>query len=246
MNKIETIDDLIEWVKRSLGHPVVRINVTDDQLLDRISEALALYREYHFNATEKVLLAHKLSAAEISKKEIILPEAITGIEEVYPGNTSLGGGLLTSNYIYLFQELRKTGVASGLTSYINFESKIAEFQSILNNKMRWNFVKHRRALKIVANWSNYKPGNYILIEGWMYLDPEEHISILNDPWLIEYTTWLVKRQMATNLGKFQNMQLPGGVTINSDQMLSEATENINRMREEIMDKWMMPPMIHIA
>jgi hypothetical protein len=244
--QIETVDDLIEYIRRSLGYPVIRVNVTDDQFLDRIYDALALYREYHFNATEKVLLAHSLSEEEIANREIILPDNVTGVEEVYPGNTAFGGGLLTSNYIYLFQEMRRTGVTAGLTSYINFESKVAEFQSILNTKLRWNFVKHRRALKIVTNWDNYVPDQYILVEGWIQLDPEEHISMLNDPWLIEYSTWLIKRQMATNLGKFANVQLPGGVTINSDQMLSEATENIQRMRDEIMDKWMMPPMIHIA
>jgi hypothetical protein len=243
---ITTIDGLIEYIKRSLGYPVIRINVTDDQFIDRINDALSLYREYHFNATEKVLLAHALSETEIANKEIILPDNVTGIEEVYPGNTAFGGGLLTSNYIYLFQEMRRTGVTAGLTSYLNFESKAAEFQSILNTKLRWNFVKHRNALKIITNWNDYVPGQYIVIEGWIKLDPEEHPSMLNDPWLIEYSTWLIKRQMATNLSKFANVTLPGGVTINADEMMSMATENIQRMRDEIMDKWMMPPMIHIG
>ena len=44
---IDTRDKLIDYCKRRLGDPVIEINVDEDQVEDRIDEALQLYREYH-------------------------------------------------------------------------------------------------------------------------------------------------------------------------------------------------------
>ena len=37
----------IDWCLRSLGDPVIEINVDDDQLEDRVDESLEYFREYH-------------------------------------------------------------------------------------------------------------------------------------------------------------------------------------------------------
>lgn len=47
---------LIDYCLRKLGHPVIEINIDDDQLDDRIDEALQFYREFHYDAVEKVYL----------------------------------------------------------------------------------------------------------------------------------------------------------------------------------------------
>ncbi len=38
---------LKEWCLRKLGKPVIEINVDDDQLDDRMDEALQMFQEYH-------------------------------------------------------------------------------------------------------------------------------------------------------------------------------------------------------
>jgi hypothetical protein len=43
---------LISYCKRELGHPVIEINVDDDQVDDRIDEALQFYQEYHHDAID--------------------------------------------------------------------------------------------------------------------------------------------------------------------------------------------------
>jgi hypothetical protein len=52
--------ELIDYCLRSLGHPVLEINVDDDQLEDRIDEAFQFYREYHYDAVELVYLSEKI------------------------------------------------------------------------------------------------------------------------------------------------------------------------------------------
>ena len=45
--------ELIDYCLRSLGAPVLEINVDDDQVNDRIDEAFQFWNEYHMDATLK-------------------------------------------------------------------------------------------------------------------------------------------------------------------------------------------------
>lgn len=57
---------LIDYCLRELGHPVLEINVDDDQVEDRIDEAFQFYREYHFDAVEMVYLNEKIIASNVT------------------------------------------------------------------------------------------------------------------------------------------------------------------------------------
>jgi len=56
---------LTDHCLRALGYPVIEINVDDDQVEDRIDEALQFYQHYHSDAVEKVYLKHKVTNSEI-------------------------------------------------------------------------------------------------------------------------------------------------------------------------------------
>jgi hypothetical protein len=63
----------------------------------------------------------------------------------------------------------------------------------------------------------------------------------NDTWLKRYTTALIKRQWGQNLSKFDGMQLPGGVTINAQRILEEATTEISDLEQSLIDTYSLPP-----
>lgn len=58
-------EDLKEYCLRDLGAPVLEINVDDDQLEDRIDQALDIFRLYHYDGIEKIYLKHQVSASEL-------------------------------------------------------------------------------------------------------------------------------------------------------------------------------------
>lgn len=60
-----TRQELIDYCLRKLGHPVIEINIDDDQLEDRIDEAFQYYRDFHFDGVESVYLSEKISATTI-------------------------------------------------------------------------------------------------------------------------------------------------------------------------------------
>ena len=51
-----------ELCLRRLGKPVIEINVDDDQVDDRVDQALAYHQDYHFDGTQKTYLKHAVTA----------------------------------------------------------------------------------------------------------------------------------------------------------------------------------------
>jgi hypothetical protein len=60
-----TRQGLIDYCLRALGHPVIEINIDDDQLEDRVDEAFQFYRDYHYDAVEAVYLKEQITASTL-------------------------------------------------------------------------------------------------------------------------------------------------------------------------------------
>ena len=76
-------DQLKQYCLRALGAPVLEINVDDDQLEDRIDEALEYWRLYHYDGIEQIYMKQKISASRINLVTSISPtfniaEKVTG------------------------------------------------------------------------------------------------------------------------------------------------------------------------
>jgi len=56
-----------EYCLRSLGKPVIEINVDPDQVEDRIDEALQYFSQYHYDGIERVYLKYQISDADIAR-----------------------------------------------------------------------------------------------------------------------------------------------------------------------------------
>lgn len=83
---VSTRQGLIDYCLRELGHPVVEINVDDDQVEDRIDEAFAYYRDYHYDAVERIYLSTKVTATQITLNSSVAQSFTNG--EIIVGQTS--------------------------------------------------------------------------------------------------------------------------------------------------------------
>lgn len=68
MPTITSRSEFKEYCLRKLGKPVIEINVDDDQVEDRIDEALKYYWDYHFDGTEKMFYRHVFTDADFPDK----------------------------------------------------------------------------------------------------------------------------------------------------------------------------------
>jgi hypothetical protein len=77
---------LIDYCLRELGHPVVEINVDDDQVEDRIDEAFSYYRDFHYDAVERLYFKHRVTASRLNLSSSVAAQFSLG--EVVTGATS--------------------------------------------------------------------------------------------------------------------------------------------------------------
>ena len=67
MAKPSTRDQLIDHCLRRLGAPVIEINVEDDQVEDRIDEAVQYFAQYHYDGSERMYLKYQVTQDDIDR-----------------------------------------------------------------------------------------------------------------------------------------------------------------------------------
>jgi hypothetical protein len=91
------------------------------------------------------------------------------------------------------------------------------------------------------DWSeDLSVGEYIIIECYRKLDPETMTDVYNDIYLKRYVTALFKKQWGANLSKFNGVAMIGGVTLNGQQIYSEALQDVERLETEIRGTYETP------
>ncbi len=87
MPEVTTREELKYFALRKLGHPIIEINISDDQIEDRIDEALQYFQEWHFDGSEKLYMKHQIQAS-IMPLDSAIPLDSFKQGEVIVGQTS--------------------------------------------------------------------------------------------------------------------------------------------------------------
>ena len=88
MSKPATRAQFKTYCLRKLGFPVIEINVDDDQVEDRIDEALSFWNDYHFDGQQKMYMKHQLTAEDINRRWIYCPDVVSFVTGVFPFDQS--------------------------------------------------------------------------------------------------------------------------------------------------------------
>ena len=228
-----------DYCLRRLGSPVVDINVDDEQIEDRIDDALSFYRDYHFDATERIFLKHQLTADNISTNEVSIPDAVIGVVNIFDiGDATSGSNLFNVRYQIHLNDLFDFS-STTYTPYVNAMRHIETLEEIFVGKKPIRFSRHNNTLRI-DSLIDQNVNDYLIIEAYRILDENTYTDVWKDKWLLRYSTALMKKQWGENLKKFEGMQLPGGITFNGQKIWEEATEEINKLEEEVITNYSLP------
>jgi len=235
----------IDYCLRSLGDPVIEINVDDDQLEDRVDEALEYYREYHSEATFRTYLKHLVTATDVSNEYITIANNIVQVARLFPIEAHGGG---TTNFFDIKYQMMLNdmtsihGTMGNLAYYEMMQQYLSLIDMRLNGQPQTTFVRKQNRLYIHGDFADGDiiAGKYLVAEVYQQINDSDYTSIWNDLWLKEYTTALFKRQWGQNLIKFEGMTLPGGVTLNGRQIYDDSLQDIERLRERIRLEFEMP------
>jgi hypothetical protein len=222
-----------DYILRKIGAPVIEVNVSDEQVEDRVDEAVSFWRDYHYNGSQLVYLKHQITQDDKDNGYISLPQGLLGISGIFPLTTNLstGSGIFNVQYQFVLNNIQDiTGY--NVQNYYMAMSHLQFLQEILVGKPMIRYNKHVNRLHIDVDNEFMTVGEYVIIEAYDVIDPATYSDVWGDRWLQNYATVLVREQWGLNLTKFTNMQLVGGVSFNGEQILSEAREERRNMEEE--------------
>ena len=253
MAVISTREQLIRYCLRRLGEPVIEVNVDEDQIEDKIDDALQVYREFHSDATVRVYYEHQLTAQDISNRYITIPDRIIYVTKMFPVSSSFIGStnMFSFNYQFAlsdFHSLSDVG-AGGLAYYDQMRQYMELIDMKVNGLPIISFSRRRNRLYL---WSDIEDGqltegDHIAVECYEVVPTPEDAgvgnssTIYNDMFMKDFTTALIKQQWGMNMSKFEGMQLPGGVTVNGRQILEDANQEIETLRERMRLEQEEPP-----
>ena len=270
MSKPYSRQSLVDYCLRALGAPVIEINVDDDQLGDRLDEALQFYQEYHSDAVIKRYRKYKITATDIANKYITIPDTYITISRVLPFDMSTQGtGDFNIEYQMMLNDIYDlTKPSANMLNYSMTQQHLALIDHMFDGKdQTTRFNRHIERLYIETRWgTDLKEDQYIIIEGYEAIVPKTDSTgytygsgsdvsapteptstrVYNDMFLKKYLTALIKKQWGINIKKFDGMQLPGGVTMNGQQIYDEAVQEIEKIEEEVQVKYEMPPAFFIG
>jgi len=240
-----TRDQFIDYCKRRLGEPVIEVNIDDDQIEDRVDEALQYFQEFHSDATQRTFLKHLVTAEDISNEYITISSNIIYVNRLFPIFT----GATSRNFFDIKYQMHLNDIAD-MQSYIGdlaYYEQMQQYLSLLDMKLtgtpQVNFSRIRNRLYVHGDFADgdIEEGTYLIAEVYEINDPDTYTTVWNNMWLKEYSTALIKQQWGMNLIKFEGMQLPGGVQLNGRQLYDDATQEIERLRETIRMEQELPP-----
>jgi hypothetical protein len=230
-----------EWCLRKLGKPVIEINVDQDQVEDRIDEALSYYWDYHFDGTERTFYKHQITQDTIDNKYITIPDNIIGAVRIFDLSTALAtsSGMFNVEYQFVLNNIYELANFELLHYWMTFEH-IQFMERMLVGQQPIRFNRHTNRLYIDTNTNRLTVGNYIIVEAYQVVDPDTYSDVWKDRWLQTYTTAKIKYQWGSNLTKFSDMQLPGGVRFNGEKILEDALAEIQRLEEDMISSYSLP------
>ena len=240
MATITTRSEFKEYCLRKLGKPVIEINVDDDQVEDRIDEALKYYWDYHFDGTEKIFYKHQFTQEDIDNKYITLPQNIIGAVNIFDiGDYIATNNIFNIRYQIALNDLYTLTYQSMVPYYMAFQ-QLQLLEQLLVGKQPIRYNRNTNKLYVDVNWDKVTVGYYLVVEAYQIVDPTTYQDVWNDRWLQRYATALIKKQWGTNLTKFIGMQLPGGIQFNGEKIYNDAHDEIEKYEQEMISSYSLP------
>jgi hypothetical protein len=172
MAKPTTRAQFKDYCLRRLGHPVIQINLDDDQIDDRIDDALSFFHDYHFDGCEKIYMKHQFTQADIDRRWIYCPDAVTFVTGVLPFDDSNS----SVNMFDLRYQLRLHDLYDFTSvSYVSYEVTMQHIRTLnllFSGTPQFRFNRKQNKVFLDIDWErDATVGEYVIVECYRKLDP---------------------------------------------------------------------------
>lgn len=250
---VKSREDLKTWILRKLGHPLIKIELTDDQLEMSIDDALEEFNRYYQYDTnyfgtelqnyeyyegETDTLSGQIEEAKFDEG-ITLPPNVASVVNIYETLSGMAGGIndlfsmqntmLNMGMMPDFHSIHKTG---GWVNYHVAMESIELTKKMTGGGFQFDYNEVTRKLKLSPNPTKRKMKGYLTIECQTVRPEEQNVgqSIVKRLSLAE-----AKITLGQIRSKFA-ISLVGGGTLDTgvlDQGISEREAIVEELRNEM-------------
>lgn len=162
-----------DYCLRRLGWPVIEINVDDDQVEDRIDDALNFYYDYHFDGTEKIYMKHRITQDDIDRQWIYCPDPVIFVTGVLPFDDSNS----SVNMFDLRYQLRLHDLYDFTSvSYVSYEITMQHIRTLnllFSGTPQFRFNRKQNKVFLDIDWTrDVNVGDYVIVECYRRLQPD--------------------------------------------------------------------------
>lgn len=236
-NSLQTFDDLRDYCLQQLGDGVIDVNISKEQTIQAITDAIQWFQEFCDEGHEHTYLVHQVKQEDIDKGYFDLPEDVIGVRSVlYQGqftNTSFLSDNFMINTSILYQYLYAPN--ANLSDWYFTKMQLSEMKALLEawNPIRFNYSTGRLFIDDLFARRMNVVDKFIVIECHIAINPDKNPRLYNNMFLKRYATALVQKIYATNISKYAGIKLPGGTELDGATMYQRAMDEIEKLKEEV-------------
>lgn len=172
---------------------------------------------------------------------IQVPDSIIGIEKIFKFDTStISAGMFSIKYQLFLNDLYYFNSVE-LLQYSMVKTYLEDIDFLLTPDKQIRYNKRQNRLYLDIDWTAKTKDNYIIIDCYRILDPNDFTKVYNDSFIKKYLTALMKRQWGQNLIKFRGVKLPGGIELNGREMYEDAEREIENILQRMAMDYELPP-----
>ena len=170
------------------------------------------------------------------------PDSVIGVEKVFKFDTSsISGGMFSIKYQLFLNDLYFFNSVE-LLQYSMTKRYLEDIDFLLTTDKQIRFNKRQDRLYLDIDWKSQAVNQFIVLDSYRALDPENFSQIYNDSFLKRYCTAMIKKQWGQNLIKFRGVKLPGGIEFNGREIYQDGVEEVNAIREQMSSTYELPPL----
>lgn len=233
--RIDTKLKLIAYVREMLGSPQIECEVNDAQISQIIDDGIQKFTEFAYGTLEATVCVNIEG-----KGTYHMPENVTNIIKISKGSTSNISSFASNygvNYVpdmWSQQFFTSSITGSIMASLVTVSNTRASLEHFMGDDIYFNWNPYK---KIIQVFDQYK--GPALIHFYYEYQADEVDQIYNHEWIKRWAIAKTKILWGNITGKYSG-DLVGGVTINYDNFKSEGSEEVERLEEELIDKWSDP------
>ena len=175
---------------------------------------------------------------------IQVPPSVIGVDKIFRfgGSNSISNNMFSIKYQLFLNDIAFNLGYNGLLSYAMTQTYLSDIDFLLTTDKQIRFNQRQDRLYLDIDWGAVNKDEWIVLECFRLMNPNDYSRVWNDSFLKRYTTALLKRQWGQNLLKFQGVKLPGGVELNGRQIYDDAEKDLEVIREQMSNTYELPPL----